>query len=69
MGTLVMELDLLEKELFHFLVVGYGQNVKTFGADMSSSLHIDHKKRHINIGKRSNARARKYFYCRKDIFY
>ena len=37
MGTLVMELDLIED--------GFGQNVLIFGASMSSSAHIDNKKK------------------------
>ena len=57
------------KGSFSFPGGGCGQNVIIFGADMSSSLHIDNKKRHINIRNRSNARARKYFNCRKKVFY
>ena len=41
MDILVMELDLIEEEVFHF------QNVLIFGVDMSFSAHIDDKKRHI----------------------
>ena len=37
----------------------FGENVLIFGADMSSSAHIDNKKkRHINLRNRSNARIR-----------
>ena len=56
------------KGSFSFSGGGYGQNVIIFGVDMSSSIHIDNKKRHINTRKRSNARARKYFNCRKNVF-
>ena len=56
------------KGSFSFPGGGYGQNVIIFGADMSSSLHIDNKKKHINIRNRSNARARKYFNFRKKVF-
>ena len=48
---------------------GYGQNIIIFGADMSSSIHIDNKKkRYINIRKRTKVRARKYFNCKKYVF-
>ena len=49
MGTLVMELDFIEKESFSFSGGGYGQNVLIFGADMSSSAHIDNKKKDILV--------------------
>ena len=42
MGILVMELYLIEEEVF-------GQNVLTFGVDMSSSAHIDNKKKTILV--------------------
>ena len=48
---------------------GYGQHVIIFGVDMSSSIHIDNKKRHINTRNRSNTRTRAYFNCRKNVFY
>ena len=41
-----MELDLIEKEVFHFRVVDMVKMVLIFGADMSSSPDIDNKKRH-----------------------
>ena len=47
------------KRSFSFSGDGYGQNVIIFGVDMSSSIHIDNKKRHINTRKRSNTRIRK----------
>ena len=48
MGIPVMELGLIEKE-FSFLGGGYGENVIIFGLDMSSSFHIDNKKKDILI--------------------
>ena len=36
----------------------FGQNLLIFGADMSSSTHIDNKKRHISSRKRTNTRIR-----------
>ena len=42
MGILVMELYLIEEEVF-------GQNVLMFGVDMSSSAHIDNKKKTILV--------------------
>ena len=56
------------KGSFSFSGGGYGQNVIIFGVDMSSSIHIDNKKRHINTRKRSNTRIREYFNCRKNVF-
>ena len=50
------------KSSFSFPSGGFGQNVLIFGADMSSSAHIDNKKKDILIlGKR----IRTYFNCRK----
>ena len=46
MSTLVMELDLIEHQVFNFHVVNL---VKMFGADMSSSAHIDNKKKDILV--------------------
>ena len=37
---------------------GFGQNVIIFGADMSSSAHIDNKEIYINLRSRSNTRIR-----------
>ena len=54
---------------FSFTGGGFGQNVLIFGADMSTSIHIDNKKkRHISTWKRTNTRIRKYFNCRKNVF-
>ena len=49
MGILVMALDLIEDQAFYFLVVDFGQNVLIFGIDMSSSAHIDNKKKYISV--------------------
>ena len=55
---------------FSFLGSGFGQNSLIFGADMSSSAHIDNKKkRHISSWKRTNRRVRTYVNCRKDVFH
>ena len=43
MGTVVMKLDLIEKQVSHF------QNVIIFGVDMSSSVHVENKKKVILI--------------------
>ena len=48
MGTMVMELDLIEDQVFH-LQFGFGQNVLIFGVDMSSSAHIDNKTKDILV--------------------
>ena len=47
MDILDMELD--RKGSFSFPSGGYGQNVIIFGVDMSSSIHIDNKKKDILI--------------------
>ena len=53
---------------FQFPGGGYGQNVLTFGVDMSSSAHIDNKKkRHISLRNRANTRIRTYTNCRKNV--
>ena len=57
------------RESFSFPGGGYGQNVLIFWADLSSSCHIDNKKRrHISIRIWSNTRIRTYFNCRKNVF-
>ena len=48
---------------------GFGQNIIIFGVDMSSSVNIDNKKRNFNSWKRTNARIRTYFNCRKNALY
>ena len=47
-----------DRSSFLFPGGGFGQNVLIFGANMSSSAHIDNKKRHISSRKRSNTRTR-----------
>ena len=44
---------------------GYGQNVLIFGADMSTSIHIHNKKRHIGNWKTTNTKIKKHFNCKK----
>ena len=44
-----MELDLIENQVFHFQSGELGQYVIIFGADMSSSIHVDNKKKDILI--------------------
>ena len=53
---------------FLFPSGGFGQNVLIFGAEMTSSIHIDNK-RYISSWKKTNARIRKYSNRRKNIFY
>ena len=48
MGTLVMELDLIEDKFF-ISKCGFVQNVFIFGVDMSSSAHIDNKKKDVLV--------------------
>ena len=40
------------KSVFSFPGTGFGQNILIFGADISSSAHIDNKKKDIVLGKR-----------------
>ena len=56
------------KSHFSFLIGGFGQNLIIFGVDMSSSVHVDNKKRHINSPKRTNRRIRTYTNCRNNVF-
>ena len=67
MGTLIMEWDSIEKQFFLLPSIGFGQNVIIFGVNMSSSVHIDNKKRHFNAWKRTKTRIRTYFNCRKNV--
>ena len=53
---------------FPFPGGGFGENVLIFEAGMSSSAHINNKKRHISSWKRSNTRVRTYINCRKNVF-
>ena len=50
MGILVMELDLIQDQVFSFPSGGFGQNLLIFGADISSSTHIDNKKKDVGRG-------------------
>ena len=43
------EIGFDRKTVFSFPGSGFGQNVKIFGVDMSSSIHIDNKKKDILI--------------------
>ena len=59
MGTVVMELDLIGDKVFSFPSGGFGQNILIFWADMSSSAHIDNKKKDILVlGKRPTQRLK-----------
>ena len=49
MDILAMELVLIEDQDFLFPGGGFVQNVLIFGADMSSSAHIDNKKKDILV--------------------
>ena len=44
-----MELDLTENQVFPFSGGGFCQNVRILGVDMSSSVHVDNKKKDILI--------------------
>ena len=55
------------KSSFTFPGGGFGHNVLIFGADMSSSTHIDNKKRYISSWKRTNTRTRTHINCRKNV--
>ena len=55
------------KSSFSFPSGEFGQNVIIFGVDMSSSVHVDDKKRHFNYRKRTNTRIRTYANCRKNV--
>ena len=55
------------KSSFSFPGGEFGQNVLIFREDMSSSAHIDNKKKDINCRKRTNTRVRTYANCRRNI--
>ena len=56
------------RSTFPFPSGRFGQNVLTFGVDMSSSSHIDNqRKTHISSWKRTNTRIRTYFKCRINV--
>ena len=44
-----MVLDLIQGELFSHPSGGFGKNVIIFGADMSSSVHVNNKTRNILV--------------------
>ena len=52
---------------FPFPGGGFGENILISGVDMSFSAHIDNKKKHFNSWKRTSARIRTYFNCRKNV--
>ena len=49
MDILVLVLDSIEDQLFRFLVVDLVKMYYFFGVDMSSSTHIDNKKKYILV--------------------
>ena len=57
------------REVFTHPDGSFGNNAIIFGVDMSSSVHIDNKKRHFNFGKGSKTRLRRAFInCIKNVF-
>ena len=54
--------------VFSFPCGRFGQNVLIFGVDMSSSAHIDNKKKNSSW-KRANKRYRTYASYRKNVFH
>ena len=51
-------------------VSAFDKNVMVFRGDMSSSMHINNKKRYLDSSQRFNAKVRQYHYdCRERIFY
>ena len=59
MGTLVMELDLIEDRVFHFRVVD-SVKYNNLELDMSFSAHIDNKKKDILILGKGPAQGLEY---------
>ena len=51
MDILVLVLDSIEDQLFRFLVVDLVRMYYFFGVDMTSSTHIDNKKKDISSSK------------------
>ena len=48
----------------------FDKNVMVFRGDMSSSVHINNKRRYLDSSQRFNAKVRRYHYhCRERIFY
>ena len=62
------EIGFDRRSSFSFPDGGFGQNVLRFGADISSSAHIDNKTIHISSRNRANTRIRTYTNCRKNVF-
>ena len=58
-----------KRSSFTFLGAGFGQNVLIFGVDVSSSAHIDNKKKDISSWIRANTRIRTHINCRKNVFH
>ena len=54
---------------FSFPSEGFGENVLIFEVDMSSSAHIDNKKKNTSCWNRTNTRATTYINCRKNVCY
>ena len=61
------EIGFYRRSSFSFYGGGFDQNVLIFGADMSSSVHIDNKKKYISSWKKANTKIRTYFNCRKNV--
>ena len=51
-------------------VSAFDKNVMVFRGDMSSSVHINNKRRYLDSSQKFNAKVRRYHYhCRERIFY
>ena len=61
------EIGFDRRSSFPFPGGGFGENILISGVDMSFSAHIDNKKKHFNSWKRTSARIRTYFNCRKNV--
>ena len=46
-------MDSIRVQYFHYLMVALRKNVIIFEADMSSSVHIDNKKRYLNSWRKT----------------
>ena len=55
------------KSSFSFPGDGFGRNVLISGADMSSSAHVNNKKRHISSWKKTNTGSRTHINCRENV--
>ena len=57
------------RSCFSFTGGGFGQNMLTFGEDMSTSILIDNKKKDILVlGRGPMQGLERYFSCRKNVF-